>query len=42
MIENQTLVILQYNVNNSRSKVMILMFEIEGILDYDILAIQEP
>lgn len=42
MIENQSLAILQYNVNNSRSKVMIPMFETDGILNYDILAIQEP
>jgi len=42
MIEKQTLSILQYNVNNSRSKVMIPLFENEGFTDFDILAIQEP
>ena len=42
MLENSTLSILQYNVNNSRTQVMIPLFEPEGIEDYDILAIQEP
>jgi exonuclease III len=42
MIENRTLSILQYNVNNSRSKVMIPLFESERITNFDILAIQEP
>jgi hypothetical protein len=42
MLENQTLSILQYNVNNSRSKVMISLFESEGITYFDVLAIQEP
>ena len=42
MIENQTLSILQYNVNNSRAKVMIPLFESENIQQYVVLAIQEP
>lgn len=42
MIENDTLSILQYNVNNSRTQVMIPLFESEGIAEYDILLIQEP
>jgi hypothetical protein len=42
MLENQTLSILQYNVNNSRSKVMIPLFESEGITNFDVLVIQEP
>lgn len=33
---------LQHNVNKSRSRVMIPLFESEGITDFDILAIQEP
>jgi hypothetical protein len=42
MLENHTLSILQYDVNKSRSGVMIPLFESEGITDFDILAIQEP
>lgn len=42
MLEHQTISILQYNVNNSRTQVMIPLFETEGIENYDILAIQEP
>ena len=41
MIENQSLVILQYNVNNFKSKIIISMFEIDDILNYDILIIQK-
>ena len=41
MIENQTLFILQYNVNNFRAKVMISLFESENIQQYDVLIIQE-
>ena len=41
MIENQSLIILQYNVNNFKSKIMISMFEIDDILNYDIFIIQE-
>ena len=41
MTKNQSLTILQYNVNNFKSKIMISMFEIDDILNYDILIIQE-
>ncbi|KAG7001977.1 hypothetical protein G7Y79_00030g065100 [Physcia stellaris] len=33
---------IMYNVNNSRTQVMIPLFETEGIEKFDILAIQEP
>ena len=42
MLENQSLSILQYNVNKSRTKVMISLFETDDILDYDVIAVQEP
>ena len=41
MLKNQTLFILQYNVNNSRTQIMISLFEIKDIEDYDILIIQK-
>ena len=41
MLENQTLFILQYNVNNSRTQIMISLFEIKDIENYDILVIQK-
>ena len=42
MLDNQTLSILQYNVEKSRAKVMIPLFESEGIQLYDVMAIQDP
>lgn len=42
MLVEPTLSILQYNVNKSRDKVMIPLFEQQNTLLYDILAIQEP
>lgn len=39
---HQDLSILQYNVNKSRSRVMIPLFESEGIEKFDTMAIQEP
>ena len=41
MLENNTLSILQYNVNNSKTKVMISLFETKDIEKYDILIIQK-
>ena len=42
MLAEPTLSILQYNVNKSRDKVMIPLFEHQNTFLYDILAIQEP
>ena len=41
MLKNDTLFILQYNVNNSKIQIMISLFEIENIDKYDILIIQK-
>ncbi|EDN04471.1 predicted protein [Histoplasma mississippiense (nom. inval.)] len=42
MLEHQELRILQYNVWKSRDVVLASLFQNRKILDYDILAIQEP
>ena len=42
MTGHQELRILQYNVQKSRDVVMASLFQDSKILDYDILAIQEP
>src|SRR5947207_467006 len=42
MNDNTTLMILQYNVMKSREIVMTPLLHDKEILDYDILAIQEP
>lgn len=42
MTENHSLSILQYNVNKSKDKVMIPLFEEPNTPTYDILAVQEP
>jgi hypothetical protein len=42
MTEHETLHILQYNVWKSRDVVLASLFQDRRILDYDILAIQEP
>jgi hypothetical protein len=34
--------LLQYNVQKSKDKVMVLLFEDPRIWDFDIIAIQEP
>ena len=41
MLEKEILTILQYNVNKSRTRVIISLFESDDIIDYDILAIQK-
>jgi ribonuclease HI len=42
MLKDNTLSILQYNVNKSRDKVMAGLLADERALEYDIIAIQEP
>lgn len=42
MLDKEPLSILQYNVNKSRTRVTIPLFESDGIINYDILVIQEP
>lgn len=42
MTEHHTLSILQYNVNKSKDKVMLPLFEELNTPTYDILAVQEP
>ena len=41
MLENDTLSILQYNVNNSKIQIMISLFETESIEKFDILIMQK-
>ena len=41
MLKNNTLSILQYNVNNSKTQIIISMFETKNIAKYDILIIQK-
>ena len=41
MLENDTLSILQYNVNNSRIQIMISLFETKSIEKFDILIMQK-
>jgi hypothetical protein len=42
MVEHRELRILQYNVQKSRDVVLASLFQDSRILEYDILAIQEP
>lgn len=42
MLEHHELRILQYNVQKSREVVLASLFQDPGVLEYDILAIQEP
>ena len=42
MLGAKTLAILQYNVRKERVGTMIPLFEDDKILDYDVIAIQEP
>ena len=41
MLKNQSLTILQYNVNNFKFKIIIFLFETKNIFDYDVLVIQK-
>ena len=41
MLKNDTLSILQYNVNNSKIQIMISLFETENIEKFDILIMQK-
>jgi hypothetical protein len=42
MLGHQELRILQYNVQKSRDVVLTSLFQDPRILEYDVLAIQEP
>jgi len=41
MLENRTLIILQYNVNKFKSKIIILLFKSKDITNFNILIIQK-